>query len=393
MGRRANNEGSVYRRKSDGQWVASITLSDKRRKVFYGRTKKEVTEKLIQARSEQQQGLLITAPQQTLAQFLHDWLENTQRESIRARSYERYEEILRLHIVPALGQHLLHQLTAQHLQAFYARKRKEGLSATTISLIHTVLHKALACAVKWNLVARNVCELVSAPRRDQFEVQPLSAEQTHQLLEAARGHPLEALFVLALATGMRRGELMALKWQDIDFATGTIHIRRTLSRIPSKLTAEKGKGYEEAEPKTRKSRRSIVIAPFAIQALKRHRVHQLEVKRKAGPVWQDHDYVFCTSVGTHLNPTHDILDPFKELLKKARLPQIRFHDLRHSTATLLLHMGIHPKVVQEILGHSQISMTMDTYSHVLPTMHQEAMQKLNQLIADQGDEEEQAQGE
>jgi len=391
MGKRANSEGSIYRRKSDGKWVASITLDDGKRKVFYGKTKKEVTEKLIKARSEQQQGTLVAAPQQTLAQFLHDWLENTQKNSIRARTYERYEEIIRLHIVPVLGRHQLHNVTAQHLQAFYAKKSKEGLSSTTIASFHNVLHKALECAVKWSLVPRNVCELASPPRRERFEVQPLTAEQAQKLLEAAHGHYMEALFCLALATGMRRGELMALKWQDIDFSTNTLQIRRTLSRIPSKMSDEKGKGFEEAEPKTKKSRRSVVIASFAVEALKQHRIRQLEAKLKAGPAWQDHDYVFCTSVGTHLHPSRDILDQLKALLKKAGLPDIRFHDLRHSSATLLLSAGIHPKVVQEILGHSQISMTMDIYSHVLPNMQQEAMQRLNDMIGSQKEKDDEDQ--
>ncbi len=205
--------------------------------------------------------------------------------------------------MPLLGRHQLQKLTAQHLQAFYTKKRKEGFSSTTVASFHNLLHKALDCAVKWSLIPRNVCELVTPPRRERFEVQPLTAEQAHRLLEAARGHHMEALFKLALATGMRRGELMGLKWQDIDFSTNTLQIRRTLSRIPSKMSDEKGKGYEESEPKTKKSPRSIVIAPFAIEALKQHRVRQLEAKLKAGPAWQDHNYVFCTSVGTHLNPT------------------------------------------------------------------------------------------
>jgi integrase len=394
MAKRGNGEGSIFQRKEDKKWTASITLENGKRKVFYGKTKKEVTEKLIKARSEQQQGMLITAPEQTVAQFLTDWLENTQKESVRARTYERYEEIIRLHIIPVLGRHQLQKLAAQHLQAFYTKKRKEGLSSTTVASFHNVLHKALDCAVKWNLVPRNVCELVSPPHRERFEVQPLTAEQAHKLLEAARGHYLEALFNLALATGMRRGELMGLKWQDIDFATNTLQIRRTLSRIPSKLSAERGRGFEETEPKTKQSRRSVVTAPFAIEALKLHRIRQLEAKLKAGPAWKEYDYVFCTSVGTHLHPDSDILSQLKVLLKKARLPDIRFHDLRHTSATLLLSAGIHPKVVQEILGHSQISMTMDIYSHVLPNMQQEAVMKLNDIIGSQkeGDEDDDQEG-
>ncbi len=377
MGKRGNGEGSIYFRTSDEKWVGSITLENRKRRVFYGKTRKEVQEKLKVALREQQQGTLVTAPRQTLAQFLTDWLENSQRQSVRPRTYERYEELVRLHIAPALGRYELQKLSAQHLQAFYAKKAEEGLSATTINHFHNVLHKALDTAVKWNLVARNVCDLVSPPRRKRYEVHPLTLEQVHKLLAVVEGHEMEALFRLALATGLRRGELMGLKWQDINLDAGTLQVRRILSRVPSKMP---GKGYVEAEPKTQKSRRSVVIAPFALEALKQHRERQREAEIKAGPLWQDHDFVFCTSIGTHLNPTRDMLDQLKVLLKKAGLPDIRFHDLRHSAATLLLSVGVHPKVVQEILGHSQISITMDVYSHVLPGMQQEAMSRLNDAL-------------
>ena len=260
---------------------------------------------------------------------------------------------------------------------FYKKKLDEGFSATTVVYLHNVLHKALDTAVKWELVAKNVCDLVTPPRQKPFEAQALMLEQVQKLLAVTQGHHMEALFKLALATGMRRGELMGLKWQDIDFNKGVLQVRRILSRIPTKLP---GKGYEEAEPKTQKSKRSIIIAPIALEALKQHRLRQLEAKLKAGSLWQEHDYVFCTSVGTHLNPSKDILDQLKLLLKKAGLPDIRFHDLRHSTATLLLSVGVHPKVVQEILGHSQISMTLDVYSHVLPSMQQEAIGKLDRVL-------------
>lgn len=242
---------------------------------------------------------------------------------------------------------------------------------------HNVLHKALDNAVRWRIIAYNVCDLVSPPRRKHYEIQPLNEEQIQQLLAAAHNHPQEALFILALATGMRRGELLGLKWRDINLATGILQVCRILTRVPTKV---EGRGFVEAEPKTEKSRRSIVLPPFALEALKKHRVQQIEKKLKAGPKWQEHDYVFCTSLGTHLHPDRDVLVALKGLLKQANLPPIRFHDLRHSAATLLLSVGVHPKVVQEILGHSRISMTLDVYSHVLPNIQQEAMQKLNKVL-------------
>jgi integrase len=373
---RGHHEGSIYKRK-DGRWAASISLEGGNRKTFYGKTRKEVQEKLKLALYEQQKGMLVTGPQQKVAHFLTHWLEDVHKQSIRARTYERCEEIVRLHLVPEIGHHPLQKLSPQHLQAFYTKKLTDGLSTTTVISFHNVLHKALETAVRWNLIGRNPCDLVSPPRRKRFEIQPLDEEQARKLLTAAHGHRLEALFILALSTGLRRGELIGLKWQDINLQAGMLQVRRILTRVPSKLP---GKGYVETEPKTDKGRRSILLPSFTLEALKQHRIKQLEAKHKAGVSWREHDYVFCTSIGTHLNPTRDVLNELKTLLKNADLPEVRFHDLRHSSATLLLSLGIHPKIVQEILGHSQISMTMDIYSHVLPTMQKEAMNRLNEAL-------------
>ncbi len=175
---------------------------------------------------------------------------------------------------------------------------------------------------------------------------------------------------------MRRGELLGLKWGDIDFAHETVHVRRTIAHIPKK-------GFTISEPKTAKSRRSIHLTALAIDALKRHRLNQHELRLKAGPAWTSQDWVFCNNVGTPLHPTTMLRYSFYPLLVKAEVPKIRFHDLRHSAASLLLSMGVHPKIVQELLGHSQISMTLDTYSHVLPSLQAEAVQRLNTLLTTQ----------
>jgi integrase len=387
MSRRGNGEGSIYRR-NDGRWVGEMTVEGRQRKFIYGKTRKEVQDKLQAAIHEKQQGIVLTGTaRQTVGQFLADWLENSQKQSVRPRTYERYEEVVRLHILPVLGHHKLQKLSAQHVQAFYTKMLKEGFSAGTVGVFHTVLHKALDTAMKWGLLSRNVCDLVSLPHGEKYEIKPLTIEQVQQFLEAARGHPQEALFILALATGMRRGELLALKWQDINFSAGMLQIRRILTRVPSKLP---GKGFVEAEPKTQKSRRSVVIAEIALEALKLHRRRQLEAKAKAGEFWQEHDYVFTTLTGEHLNPTNHVLNPLKALLKKAGLSDIRFHDLRHSAATLLFSEGVHPKIVQELLGHSTISMTMDIYSHVLPTMQHDAISQLNSVLSNHQEGGEQA---
>ena len=379
MAKKANGEGSIYRRKVDGMYVGCITLDDGKRKYFYSKKRQEVHDKMQAALLEKQQGTLVTAPQQTVSQYLAYWLEHNVRDAVRPRTYERYESIVRLHIVPIMGKVKLQALTPQHINTLKSKKLKEGLSPTTVSAIHDMLHKALDDAVKMGLIARNVCDVVSHARKQHKEINPLMPEQARKLLEAAKGHPQEALFVLALATGMRRGELLGLKWQDINLDKGTLQVRRMLSRLPTQMGKENGDLYVEAEPKTKSSRRNIVIAGFALEALKEHRKRQNEMKRLAGDSWEEHDYVFCKALGQHLDPG-GVLVQLKHLLEKAGLPDRRFHDLRHSAATLLLSMGVHPKVVQEILGHSVISMTMDIYSHVLPTMQQDVMDKLNQVF-------------
>ncbi len=387
MAKRANGEGSIYRRKVDGMYVGSITLDDGKRKYFYAKKRQDVYEKMNAALQEKKQGTLVTTPQQTLSQYLSYWLEHNVKDTIRPRSYERYESIVRLHIVPTLGKVKLQSLTPQHVQTLKSKKLKEGLSSTTVSAIQGVLHKALDDAIKMGLIARNACDAVSSPRKQHKEMKPLTPDQARKLLEAAKGHPQEALFVLALATGMRRGELLGLKWQDVNLNEGTLQVRRTLSRLPTQMGRDRGDLYVEAEPKTKSSRRNIALAGFAIETLKQHRIRQEEMKRLAGDMWEEHDYVFCTPLGKHLNPGHGVLVQLKILLEKAGLPDIRFHDLRHSAATLLLSMGVHPKVVQEILGHSEISMTMDVYSHVLPTMQKDAMARLNQAFDVKKDED------
>jgi integrase len=380
MAKRGNGAGSIYHRKSDNKWVGSITLENGKRKVFYGKTQKEVQDKVNEALYEQQQGTLITAKDQTLSEYLAGWLEDTVKPNRRPRTYERYECMIRLHINPVLGKVKLQALTPRHIKLLQTQGLKAGLSNTTVGAIHEMLHKALDDAWKLELIKRNVCDMISPPRRQHKEYQPLDAAQSRKLLEAAKGHPQEVMFVLALATGMRRGELLGLKWQDIDFSNRVLYVRRALSRLPTKMGKEEGDLYVEADLKTKSSKRTIALAGFAIDALKQHRSKQGEMREQAGRLWQEHNYVFCKPNGAHLNPGHDVLVQLKILLKKAGLPDVRFHDLRHSVATFLLSMGVHPKIVQDILGHAEISMTLDTYSHVSPTMQREAMDKLDKMF-------------
>ena len=204
MTKRGNKEGSVYQRKSDGKWVTSITLDDGRRKVLYSNTQADAIKKLKKAAQEQEKGTLTVGPQHTLAQYLDYWL-GVYRQKIRPRSHERYEQIIRLHLVPTLGKVKLDKLSPQHLQTLYTKKLEEGLSANTVLVIHGMLHKALKSAMRWGILAQNVCDRVDVPRKTPFEIHPLTTEQVHRFLVAIRGHTNEALFILAIATGMRRG--------------------------------------------------------------------------------------------------------------------------------------------------------------------------------------------
>lgn len=371
--RRANGEGSIYQRK-DKRWVASISLDNGKRKSIYCKTQAEAMKAARHMNQRKDQGILLLNEDQKLHDFLTSWLRDIIKHRVRERTYERYREIVMLHILPALGKTKLQKLTPQQLQALYNQKLQEGYAPQTVKHIHRVLHKALGDALKWQLVVRNVCDVVSAPRVPKKEAQILSGEQAQQFLEAARGDSLEALYVLALTTGMRQGELLGLKWEDIDMGIGTLQVKRTIARLV-------GKGFTVSEPKTTKSRRRIHLTRMAIEALKQHRTRQQKARLAVGPAWNEQGWVFCNTMGGPIDARNMIRRSFRPILAKAELPMIRFHDLRHSAASLLLTLGVHAKVVQELLGHSQISVTLDTYSHVLPSLQEEAAHRLDTLLS------------
>jgi integrase len=375
--RRGHGEGSIYQRR-DARWVGSLTLEDGKRKYFYGKTRREVQEKLRVALNEQKQGMLATGPQQTVKHYLEYWLEEVHRPTVRLGTYTEYRKVIDGYILPDLGHIQMQKLTVQQVQALYTRKLKDGYAARTVRLLHAILHKALSHAVRIHLVSRNVCDLVSPPRVAGQEMQSLTIEQAQRLLTAARGCHLEALLTLAIATGMREGELLALRWSDVSFEKMFLQVCRTVRRIP-------GHGHVESEPKTQKSRRKITLTPHLVEVLKEHRVRQEEARRAAGFVWKEQNLVFCNRRGNFIEPS-ELFRSFQKLLKEAGLPRMRFHDLRHSAASILLVMGVHPKVVQELLGHSNIAMTLNIYSHVLPSLQQEAMERLSDLLSRQDDQ-------
>jgi integrase len=365
-----NNEGTITKR-VDGRWEARITLDGGRRKCFYGRTAEEVRRKLAAATRSRDSGLPIAADErQTLEAFLAGWLGRV-KPTIRPRTWIRYRELL-AHVTPALGRVALAKLAPTHAERLYATLLGEGLSTTTVHHLHTVLHHALSDALRKGLVPRNVCDLVDAPKMRRHTILPLSADQALQLLAAAEGHRLEALFLLALTTGLREGELLALTWATIDLDGASLEVRGNLQRIERQLII--------SAPKTDSSRRHVALTGLSVDALRRHKARQAEERLAMGPLWEDHNLVFCRENGRPIDGTGMLRGDFYPLLARAGLPRVRFHDLRHSTATLLMSLGIDLKIISEILGHSSVRITGDVYTHVSLEMQRPAAQAMDTLL-------------
>ena len=374
MGKRGNGEGSITRRKSGG-WMAQFTVytaKGRKRKTLYGKTRQEVAAKLAKALSDREGGLVYDAEGLKLGEYLGRWLEDSVKGTVRNTTYERYEQISRARIVPMLGGVKLKALSPTHVRGLY-KEKLSSLSPRTVQYIHVTLHKALKQAVSDGLIPRNATEAVKPPQVRREEIRPLTPEQVKMLLEAASGDRLEALYVLAVHTGLRQGELLGLKWDDIDLETGTLQVRRA-------LTTAKG-GPRLAAPKTKGSRRRVSLTGSAAQALKSHLERQLEEIDRAGSLWQENGLVFASETGAPLDRRDLTSRRFKPLLKRAGLPHFRFHDLRHTCATLLLTQNVNPKVVSEMLGHSSIAITLDTYSHVLPNMQDSAAHALEVALS------------
>ena len=360
-------------KRPDGIWEARITLDGGKRKSFYAKTRQEAARKLNDALRDRDNGLPVVGGKQTVEQYLTDWLAAI-NATIRPRTWKRYEQYVRVHIIPELGKVPLVKLTPQQIQRAYAKKLGEGLSPTTVHHMHAVLHKALDKALRLGLVQRNVSDMVDVPRMQHHEMTTLSEEQVALLLDVARGDRLEALYVLAVVTGMRQGELLALKWRDVDLDLGRLQVRATLQQVS-------GGGFVFAEPKTDFSRRTIALSLVAVDALRAHRERQREERAHLGEIWEDLDLVFPNSLGRPIDGINLLKYWFFPLLKRAGLPRMRFHDLRHTAATLLLGRSINPKIVSEMLGHSHVSVTLGIYSHVTPHMQQQAADAMDAALS------------
>jgi integrase len=370
MRKRGNAEGSIYQRKSDGRYVGAYKAADGRRRAIYGWTRKEVSDRLIQAQLDTQRGIVAGPQRLTVGGHLDEWLRAA-APSLRPRTQARYREIVDRHIAPTLGKTALVRLTPQQVQALLNSKLAEGLSSGTVIYIRAVLRRGLTQALRWGLVSRNAAALVDPPAIERRESRVLSPAEARAFLEVIRGDRLEGLYTIALSLGLREGEAFALRWEDIDFTASTLTVRHALLRMKGRV--------ELAEPKTPRSRRTIAIPQSTAAALRTHRARQLGERLAAAGLWQDWGLVFSTGVGTPLNRS-DVLRAFRRHLVAAGLPQMRFLDLRHSCASLLLAQGVHPRVVMETLGHSTINVTMNVYTHVLPELQRTAAERMDTLL-------------
>jgi integrase len=371
--RRGNGEGSIFQR-GDGRWVATLTVGysaagKRRRKTVYGWTKKEVQDKLVKLLPQKQDGSLCDSARGTVGQYLDRWLETEVRQNKRASTHASYRQVVELHVKPCIGGLQLSRLSAANVAAMYSTLDREGKSARLVQMAHAVLRRAMHRAVKLGLIGRNPCDGVERPQAPRHEITPLNPQQARALLQATSSHRLHALFILAITSGLRQGELFALRWEDVDLDAGILTVRRTVVQL--------GEDFIVNEPKTDRGRRRVEIPPIAVDALRDHKARLL----KEG--FAGDGRVFLSKSGNYLR-RNAVRKALLLILKAAGLPEIRFHDLRHTCATLLMLDNTPAKVVQERLGHSNISLTLDIYSHVLPSMQRDAANRLDSLLRDTG---------
>ena len=375
MARRANGEGSIFRRR-DGTWSAELSYRDDygtpKRRTVYGRIQAEVRAKFRDARERIESGAPVKDASVTVAAWLDDWITKALAASDRKQATnDLYATMAHPHLAPILGTIPLGRLRPSDVEALIVTKREAGLAPSTVRAIYTVLRGALDVAVRDGLLRSNPAAAVKRPGVERKDAPRLTADQAQALLYAIRGDRLEVLFRLMLATGLRRGEALALHWSDVDLDAGLLRVRWTLSRT--------SQGLQLDEPKTDKSRRTVPLPRSAIETLWAHRTRQLEDQRTAAGAWQEHGLVSTTEIGTPLEP-RDVLRRFEVLAERAGLRGVTPHTLRHSAASLLLAAGTHTKVVQEHLGHSSYAITADTYSHVGSAQQREAADRLDQAL-------------
>lgn len=373
-GRRDNNDGSVYQDK-DGIWWAQLPANEHgKRPKRRAKTKREAQEKLHAMKREREQGVDLTARRPRLDSFLATWLEQTIKPPKRApKTYESYEQIIRLYIAPGLGDIRIDKITPPLIEN-HLSKLLEEYNPRVAQYAHAVLRAALGVAVQWKYISVNPAALVKGPRVQRREMTPLTSAEAQRLLAAIEGHRLAALYAVALWLGLRQGEVLGLRWADVDWQQATLRIAQTV---------QSRKGGTKINPTTKGRKvRYLPIPPHLLEVLRVHQRNQLEEKRLPDTRWKEHGLVFASEVGTPIGQ-RNLLTHFKALLKRADLSrEVRFHDLRHTTATLLVEAGVPLKIISAILGHSSVSVTGDIYAHAVDETVREAVGRLKKAMGE-----------
>lgn len=368
--RRANHEGTIYRRK-DRLWCAQVSL-DGHRLTKYGKTQRECHDWIKAMLDKIDSGLTYGSVHITLESFINSWL-NGKQLSLRERTVFQYRKIAENYILPRLGKMRIQDIRPVHILRMYSAIQEGGTGARTLQLVHTVLHNTFDQAVQEGTVLRNPIDAVKRPRWEHKEFKTFTEDEVRQFLLATAGHRHEALFYLALTTGMREGELLGLKWSDLDWNKGVLNIQRQLQRIEHK-------GLFFVSPKTKAGRRQIKLRQGMLDRLADHRRKQELERQQADNRWQENDLIFPSSIEAPFEG-HRIWDEFKELLVKAGLPDMRFHDLRHTALSLLMDMGIAVTTVQQRAGHSKASVTTDIYGHSMSRSQDQAAEQIDELVS------------
>jgi integrase len=380
---RQNGEGSVYKRKSDGLWIGSVTLGweagKRRRKTVSGHTAEEVRAKLREVRRHLDKGLPVPDHKTTVDDLLDRWFKDVMSHQVAPNALQNYETIAKHHIRPVLGRRPLAKLSVAEIDALLSLKRtgdpKAGvqpLSVSTVRRVRAVLAQALAQAQRWDMVPRNVATLSTAPKQTRSEGRTLSPEQARTLLDALRGHRLEALYVTMLGSGLRRGEALGLLWSDVDLKGETLTVNHQLKRERGVLVL--------GDVKTQKSRRAVNLPKTVVEALKVHRNRQKEERLHCGPAWEESGHVFTTMIGTPIDP-RNIGRDFASVTEAAGLGHWHPHELRHSALSLMLARGVPIEVVSNVAGHASIRMTADVYGHIMEPQRQAAATALDAVLS------------
>jgi integrase len=313
----------------------------------------------------------VRVERQSVGQFLDRWLTDSVKPAVRPLTHQQYETYVRLYIAPALGKVQLDKLNPQQVQRFSNALLERKLSPRTVQLALVILRHALDQAVRWGLTSRNVAKLIDMPRVERTEIKPLTPEQARDFVAAVRDKRWGAAYITALALGVREGELLGLRWEDVDLQARSLRIVQTVQRTKA--------GRVFARPKTERSRRTLALSESLVTVLRAHRARQAEQRLAAGVAWRDMGLVFTSRIGTPIEVSNLHRD-YKRILRTADLPNIRFHDLRHSAASLLLAQGVPARAIMEQLGHSKIAVTMDVYAHVMPGMMQDVAAKMEKIL-------------